>query len=67
MLRFIHFFLDQAKKGREIHRHFLIQDLYRIEGFYNGNSFSSLYYVSKKFNIPPLLVKYAIDYSIKIF
>ena len=34
--------------------------LYWIEGFSKGNSFTSLYYVSKELNIPPLSTKFAI-------
>ena len=35
-------------------------ELYWNEGFSNWNSFSSLYYISKELNIPPLSVKCAI-------
>jgi len=40
--------------------------LYWIEGFSNGNNFTSLYCVSKELNIPPLSGEMC-DYSGKVF
>jgi len=56
----MHLYLDLTKIEREVTQTLVKSGLYWIEGFSKGNSFTTLYCVSKELNIPPLSAKCAI-------
>jgi len=56
----MHLFLDQTKERTRSTQTLVNSGLYWIKVFTKGNSFTTLYCLSKKLNIPPISAKYAI-------